>query len=347
VAIERHEWSPALHGLRGLSALLVVVSHLGEADLHLGPIPHTGIGIIGVYLFFAHSAYLLSSRLADDMRARHAPLAISTYLVRRVCRIYPLFFAVLLAHFAIGNIDARSVVRHLALTEGWRELWAIPVEFHFYLVVPLFVLVAAADRRLALLATAAFGVWSFAYGLAHPFFFRADPLAVIPRLMPFMLGTALGLAVPREAFTRRSGVTLVVAAGVCVVLAAASHVLSATTSPTAWHWLAMALFAALVLFWARCPGAIQSMLRWRPFVWLGEVSFSLYLTHMFVIVGFAGATGYASSWLALVACLPLAWLCYTTIERPGMYVGRILGEWLSGAHSPSAAYAPHSIAHRS
>jgi len=52
---EHREFFPALHGLRGIAVLFVVFSHLGGLGLFLFPIPHDGIGKVGVWIFFVLS----------------------------------------------------------------------------------------------------------------------------------------------------------------------------------------------------------------------------------------------------------------------------------------------------
>ena len=59
----RPEHSPALDGLRGVAALMVVASHAGNMNLHLLPgFSWAGAGKNGVFLFFVISAYLLTAQ---------------------------------------------------------------------------------------------------------------------------------------------------------------------------------------------------------------------------------------------------------------------------------------------
>ena len=121
-----------LHGLRGLAALYVLLSHISVAGFVLVPgVSFLGIGKAGVLMFFVLSASLLTSRLGDELQARPEWRAIAAYFINRLFRIYPLFVVVLLIHLAMGLMQPVDVFRHLALLAGRYELWAIPVEFRY------------------------------------------------------------------------------------------------------------------------------------------------------------------------------------------------------------------------
>ena len=153
----RHDHLNALDGLRGLAVLIVLGSHLSNA----GFLPQPGLsgsGKSGVYLFFTLSAFLLTRALL------RRPLADFTsawrwadYALRRVLRIWPLYLVLLLASWALTQagvtgwhyqMDTGAVLRHLTLREGQSVLWSIPVEFIFYLWLPLVSLALAVTQAL-------------------------------------------------------------------------------------------------------------------------------------------------------------------------------------------------------
>src|ERR1041384_1527319 len=83
---------PALDGIRGFAILLVLVMHFVVAgdEHHFEWIkPAFGWTWVGVDLFFVLSGYLLGGILIDS---RHSDNYFKTFYVRRICRVFPLYF---------------------------------------------------------------------------------------------------------------------------------------------------------------------------------------------------------------------------------------------------------------
>jgi len=144
----------ALDGLRGLAALLVVLSHTSIAGFYLFPdVDFRGAGKVGVYLFFVLSAFLLTSpflRRHEDMSHKKVLL---NYGFRRVMRIYPLYVIYLLAGlistlylWKIAHLDHPFGLPFLLSVQEFFQLlflqdakgveWSVLVEFKFYFVLP-------------------------------------------------------------------------------------------------------------------------------------------------------------------------------------------------------------------
>lgn len=77
-------------------------------------------------------------------------------------------------------------------------------------------------------------------------------------------------------------------------------------------------------------GLTARMLSWRPFVYLGEVSFSLYLLHMFIIryAMLVPWSPYLVAWGTLALAVLVATVTYRLIEEPGIRTGRRVAAWL-------------------
>ena len=135
-AVRKH--LPALDGLRGLAVLIVVwhnVSLTGPgfgdgADAKvLGLI--SNLGWMGVELFFVLSGFLITGILVD---ASNEPRPLRNFYMRRMLRIFPLYYAVLIVAFIIlPALDARpawSVAKDGSEIWYWTYLvnWAIPIE---------------------------------------------------------------------------------------------------------------------------------------------------------------------------------------------------------------------------
>jgi peptidoglycan/LPS O-acetylase OafA/YrhL len=177
-------------GLRGIAILMVIVYHGIIASLF--PIPALGplrplflAGWTGVDLFFALSGFLITSLLLREehralLAGRPAHFSIGRFYLRRVFRIMPAFYAVLLLDvfifsrlhlFASANVDpirasplgllpygAFWTNYHVVYGSRWwgsamhrprgafEVFWSLCVEEHFYLLWPLFLLLVKSTR---------------------------------------------------------------------------------------------------------------------------------------------------------------------------------------------------------
>jgi len=163
---------PALDGLRGLAILLVMGHHFVFGISPSGPVERSvvsvlGAGWIGVDLFFVLSGFLITGILYDSREQGHY---YRNFYWRRILRIFPLYYAVLLG----ATFLAPSVMQHFSaapdqsmsqeLPWAWiyganfrmawtgrlslgylAHFWSLAVEEHFYLVWPL--LVGTLSRR--------------------------------------------------------------------------------------------------------------------------------------------------------------------------------------------------------
>ena len=132
---------PELDGIRAISILLVLATHL----LPLGPAQfqiNFMTGLMGMSLFFCLSGFLITRMLFENLDVR-------TFLIRRFARIYPLLivYAVLVAGIAMDRWDATAGILFgyinyddSILFRGTSHLWSICVELHFYLAIALAVL---------------------------------------------------------------------------------------------------------------------------------------------------------------------------------------------------------------
>jgi peptidoglycan/LPS O-acetylase OafA/YrhL len=152
---------PGLDGLRALSIVMVMASHLaGSAILGGGQIPlgtaHAW-GKVGVRVFFVISGFLITKLLIEEVR-RLEGVSIRAFYVRRVFRILPAFvvyLVVLLGLRALGWVavpaddlwHAATYTTNFDVDRAWlvSHIWSLSVEEHYYLVWPL--VFAVASRR--------------------------------------------------------------------------------------------------------------------------------------------------------------------------------------------------------
>jgi peptidoglycan/LPS O-acetylase OafA/YrhL len=276
---------PGLTGIRGVGAVWVVMFH-AQNKLHL---PVTGVGYLGVDMFFLLSGFVLS--------LAHRDLVLSwasyrDFLRARVARIFPLHWAVLALLAAILVVyppiyrdDARpygawSLLSSLALTQNWgfgRPLtwnspaWSLSTEWLASLAFPAFLF---ASRRVSRPAVAAALCAGCIAGFVGFMWLTDQPdgnLAGAPGILRTALEFGAGCLLYR-----------IWAAGAranrLVALAGAAMAIAGVTVP-GWANLAMFGFPILILLAATPSSVVAKVLSWRWMVFLGEISYSVYLTH--------------------------------------------------------------------
>lgn len=136
--MEKLERLDGADGIRGLACLTVLLTHavsmffIAQTARHLA-----GTGKIGVWLFFVLSALLLTKKFQTT---GFGTQSLAAYAVGRCLRIIPLFVIAVLVHKAFGSLGIvawSDVMAALTFQKGYAHLWTVPVEFTFYLWLPL------------------------------------------------------------------------------------------------------------------------------------------------------------------------------------------------------------------
>jgi peptidoglycan/LPS O-acetylase OafA/YrhL len=176
----------ALDGLRGLMAILVVVSH------YLGEVPHgvrfTMLGWIAVDMFFALSGYLVGKLILE--REQHANF-FTVFYVRRFCRTIPPYLVTVIVLFVLlacierpwVDADTRFPLwSYLSFSQNFFMIatgsigahwlaptWTLVVEEHFYLLIPALMVFVPRRRLVAVLLgiVAAAVLWRIAICHSH------------------------------------------------------------------------------------------------------------------------------------------------------------------------------------
>ena len=331
-----------LDGLRGLAALIVIASHASLQGMDLLPgLDLGGSGKYGVYLFFVLSAYLLSTQwLALEPAVRTSPAILGRYLLRRVLRIYPLYTLVLLVGLALAPrglgvpLDAAAVFRHLTLQEGLDLYWSIPVEFLYYLVIPVLCIWLGGGRlpwwlKLAgvflalLLVSSRFPPAQAPANGSNLMYYL--PIFVCGTLAAWWQGNHPVLPGPKSA-----GMALDVLAPLLYALTLPAVFIALHLSDQidalhryflAWGIAWSAVLLGLLRGWL--PG-------WRKVLSLpalrscGRWSFSIYLLHMpaLYLVKRLPAPHLVQAWAGLGLALVVAAMAHQWVERPAMKLGR-------------------------
>jgi peptidoglycan/LPS O-acetylase OafA/YrhL len=353
-ATEPHRY-PVLDSLRGVAAVGVLLTHSFQTVLADGALNHTPLRIFAngrcfVIFFFVLSGFVLASAIWND-RGR---TGYATYVARRLVRLYPPYLvagimAVLAIWLSGRPWDLMQPIEY-ALTLGTttgiainQPSWSLVYEIRLSLVMPLFCLLIGRNFKAFAGATAvlfvlveiailAFRIGQFPYGLND----ITAAVVVTARFgVCFAVGAILARCVLRQPeiltpISRRPGLAALLALLLMSVLLDQTSILGAV------------LIIVLALQWPR----LQQLMGIRLFVWLGRISYSLYLTHMVVL----GTVVYllqahAAPIVAVAVVIPLALalaeLFYRLVEAPTIGLSRRIGRRRSPAF-PAVATATTS-----
>ncbi|AWB85806.1 acyltransferase family protein [Mycetocola zhujimingii] len=361
----------ALDGVRGVAAVVVVLYHLTlmarprlEETAGLwewitqSPLRPLTAGSEAVLVFFVLSGLVVS------IPALSATFDWLRYYPSRLIRLYlPVIGAVLFAVALIlvvprfpGAITPDSwldnrVASSISLGRIIEEssllpetytvvnvLWSLRWEVIFSVLLPVFIVVGLAVRRRPWLAA----VVSVALMVAGRVL-EVDALVYLPT---FFLGTLMAVHLPgirawADRVNRRGGWfiwgALAVASVVLLVLSWLTRdIAPAGSSASAALWgLAGAGAAGLIVVAIGSPLA-ERMLSARLPLWLGRVSFSLYLVHVPVLASVAFLIGDAAWWLVALIAFPasfaIAWLFHVAVETPAHRLARRAGNRVASRH---------------
>jgi peptidoglycan/LPS O-acetylase OafA/YrhL len=275
-------------GIRGFACLIVLVVHAAAFSFP-ATFPYLeGCGKVGVWLFFALSAYLLTHQLKTRGLSRDTLL---DYFVGRVLRIYPLFALAVVGYYFLQPVGIASwgdVWLALTFQKGYAHLWTIPVEFKFYALLPvivaagLYVQSRMGDRGLLLVAALA----TLAHQLFYPYWgAKVGGIDTMPYLPAFLFGSIVALLPARKG--SGDAVGLAILAGVFLAAPFVRHALFGIepsgylVDKFLWFGLAWAVFIATQ---AHSTGMLAKLFSGAFLTRIGQYSYSIYLVHLLVVL---------------------------------------------------------------
>jgi exopolysaccharide production protein ExoZ len=284
--------------IRGIAALAIVFRHLlGAASVnHLGTAPMAGadIGVWGVDLFFVVSGFVMVYTQSVSEQGWYLTKG---FLRRRLIRIVPLYWVLTLFYLALflmmrGSLEYKPTADHVIaslLFVPWADSrgvaepvirvgWSLSYELLFYAMFGLLLLVPQRYRMSLLTGWLLSAV--FAGALLQP----ANPaLRVLmdSLQLEFLFGAWAGI------WALRGGVSLKTA-GFLLATGTLAVIAADVTKPDLPQWLIFGVPAACIVLGATSLEA-RSTQPWKATVtvWLGEISYALYLTHLLAIKGTA------------------------------------------------------------
>ena len=337
----RMNYRPDIDGLRAVAVLAVVLNHL-SAPLLPG-------GYVGVDVFFVISGYLITGIISREMA--QGQFTFARFSERRARRIFPALFAMLAVTLLASYLlllpsDMKSTLKGTLGTlffasnlVFWREMaagyfaatdlglnpllhtWSLAVEEQFYLLFPVLLLLCYRNARqrivpvlllcaLLSLSAAALLVKSKSVAVFFLSPFRAWEL-LVGALLTFNALPLLGSRMARE---------MAAGMGLLAILWACFIYDRGTTFPGLAALPPVLGTAAVIHAGASGSSLATKLLQTRTMVFVGLISYSLYLWHwpLIVLVRYAAGMAPITPYLPalFLASMLLAWLSYRFIEQP-------------------------------
>jgi peptidoglycan/LPS O-acetylase OafA/YrhL len=354
-------------GLRGCLAWWVVLFHLCQAvGIPPGSLSRTEELIIvggwqGVELFIILSGFVIALLL--EVEHESYPV----FITRRFFRLVPVYY-VLLAYGIVlavrqgvyGDRLQEHILAHLTLLHGLvpdevlkgsanafcHPAWSISVEWQFYLVAPPCLWIARKSSTYALGLLVGCAVVSVLLQRAWTFPFTATAV-----MRPGLFGVGIASYYLYRTAMRRGELTGRFVAYLLPAGFALLHVFAVDPITVGGLWIV--LLATILTHHAGVrtwPSRLVCGFLGLPFVvWLGRLSYSTYLCHMFVLepvvaiareslpLGSLGVRGklVVLGFLASVPIVAVSAILYYLIEKPGIRFGRQVSQWL--VRRPAAA----------
>jgi peptidoglycan/LPS O-acetylase OafA/YrhL len=339
---------PSLTGVRALAAVLVVATH---AAYTTGKYTHGFVGLvysrleIGVPIFFVLSGYLLFGPWVKAAAAGAASPSVKRYAWHRVRRIMPAYVVTVLAayaiyHFRDGGPNPTDNYGFALLHQGLTQMWSLAVEVAFYVALPLlaYLLMVVLCKRQwrpgLLLAGLAFlfllsPAWMV---LVHTNDSLPDGAKLwLPGYLAWFVGGMM-LTVLAAMGVRVYGFVAVPLALICFVIVCTPIAGEPQTSPTGLaQALVKTVFYAAIATLVVAPlalgggdtvrrpaggGFYSRLLASRPMVWLGEISYEIFLVLIEVamteVLHWQVYTGNVAGLLVTTMALsiPVAWVLH-------------------------------------
>ncbi len=296
-----HTYRADIDGLRALAVLPVVFYHAGFRGF--------GGGYVGVDVFFVISGFLITGIITRELAS--GTYSLSQFYRRRILRIFPALFLVMALTTAVASIilmpdelidyasslaattlfgsnllffnesgyfDAASEAKPLLHT------WSLAIEEQFYILWPVILAMAFAIGRgwvrIVVIATCVVSLIAASYMVTQN---HSAAFFLLPsRGWELALGGALAL-IPNRIATRKINDVLALA-GVLAILWCCWKYSGQTTFP-GLAALPVCIGAALIIYTGAGEGTLVSrLLSIRPAVFVGKISYPLYLWHWPVLV---------------------------------------------------------------
>ena len=348
----------ALDSLRGIAALFIVFYHMGDFGWVSGWTPFRS-GWMLVDFFFVLSGFVIAASYGARLAQGYPRGA---FLLIRLGRVVPLHLAVVAGFTLLEFTVFRPLLGEAHGLWEWLRgtflldafatgagnfyapvSWAVGVEMVLYTLAALLFGRGMLGTVIAVLLALA-GAWGMAVG------FKVFGFGFLLQrgLFDFAVGV-LAWRVHQRLISIEPGTVLLTLAEIALI-ALMLWLLWIPGKNGSWVLLAAPLFAVMVLVFARDRGLVARALHAKPFLWFGQLSFALFIVHLFWVIlpnrfgpGLLAAMGHAD-WIApveqkfglysmapppfvatlislvlLIGALVTAWFAWRFIEEPARH----------------------------
>ncbi|MEO5969459.1 MAG: acyltransferase [Bdellovibrionia bacterium] len=358
MSLTRMTYIRSLDGLRGVSILLVLCAHTG---LLVG-------GVLGVDIFFVLSGFLITSKLSQEWDLTGS-ISFKTFYLKRARKLFPVLFLITFLVFIVthgfdtgleAQFSGTTVLSILGGYENWAYLylnigspllaqtWSLSIEEQFYLFFPAFFFLLLSLRVpergkvgiFFLFVVLSCALKILLIDVQNPHTFTRAYYGTDCRMDPLFLGAIFAVISGNQGrgLSRLKkwciGPVQVLAA-ICVMAGYAFGITGANLNFLYFGGFTLFALAAAILILNLVEfdtGLVRNFLEFGPIVWLGEISYSLYLVH-FIFTGERNdalvsylirdqaVSQYSLIGLEFFVSIGFAALCYYGLERKFIRVG--------------------------
>lgn len=348
--------------LRGVAAMLVVLFHFRHYINDVYPLKDLGdrlflFGEAGVDIFFIISGFIIvyASRNKENN-------TFSEFAIKRFFRLYPLYFVVLTVYLLSYREESFTVVNiiksYLLIPIDYNgkapwfglstiySAWTLTYESYFYVVFSLAILISHKYRAMicsVLILTIMFslqkhmnGVFTFEaisgtnsfHGVHYNFLFVSNPL-----IIDFMLGMLVAYIYLFyvEKFNGSIHLTFLSILAFTISLIFMLSRATGLVGPLYWGWCSAFIVLSLLII-----SKELNIFYPRFLVYLGEMSYSIYINHVvvkkvaFAYIGplglFGDGDGFVILFSLVIATLCISYATYNYIEKPTLKIGHKLSD---------------------
>lgn len=338
----------SLDGVRGLSILIVVLGHIFLPE-------RGGLAALGVYLFFALSGYLITGILLKEIAAT-GNVNIGGFLIRRAWRLTPalvVFILIVVGFYVSAGLTISWLEISSALTYTTNYLgsylalkgdefsmplgvlWSLAVEEHFYLLFPI-LLVFCRFNPARILASALVVIAGCL--VIRNFYYFAFPESIgklltyrnsDSRFDSISVGVVLAILLHRDwcaAVVQFMGRQWVVLVSLLLMVVLAMIPGQYYRETLRFSLLSLVCVPVITFGALNRVGWLSLVLRSKPLLFFGNISYSLYIWHIACIQLTHAVMGnnhsFATGCVALLSSVLAGWCSYEFVEKRFLSIRR-------------------------
>ena len=341
---------PGLDGIRAIAVLIVIIAHFEITNL----IP----GGFGVTVFFFISGFLITRLLLAESKKK-GRIHLKDFYIRRVVRLYPALIFMVLGSTGLYLALGQGGPKPLELTSAlgyftniyqvvvraggelpfmpWTHLWSLAVEEHFYLIFPLFLVVFGAFKKR--LVWALMGVLALVPLWRLFTFTTFETLSVVDynymmtdaRFDSIVWGCLLSVLLDKDARLKLTHwltgwIPIIAATGILLLC----FIIRDESFRYIWRYSLQGIglfILVLNLYFFRPVSWGLNILETWPFLWIGRLSYPLYLWH-FPVLDLSHrlmSPGWAQTLVAVFGSLAISIFSFFIVEKPFMALRKRFG----------------------